>query len=158
MPSPFWIRCWKNIKCYFFFQNSVNIECPLHSGSDAEKTLKRYFLFQNSDDQGWAPAFISVQNVPFFSVLLKNATFFSVLFWVFGDLWDPKERKECNVLLQRTEKNPKNAMFFCKECKKTQRMQRSFAKNVKECKNVSFFCKRTQNIAFFFSIYIYRYI
>ena len=39
-------------------------------------------------------------------------------------------------------------------------MQRSFAKNVKECENVLFFCKRTQNIALFLQyiyIDIYRY-
>ena len=51
-----------------------------------------------------------------------------------------------------------NATFFCKDRERTQRMFRSFAKNVKERENVSFFCKRMQNIAFFFSIYIYRYI
>ena len=66
----------------------------------------------------------------------KNDAFFSVLFL----------RKE------------KNATFFCKEWKRTQRTFRSFAKNVKERKNVLFFCKRTQNVAFLFSIYIYRYI
>ena len=58
----------------------------------------------------------------------------------------------------RTEKNGKNATFFCKEPKRMQRMFRFFAKNAKECENVSFFCKRTQIVAFFFSIYIFRYI
>ena len=48
-------------------------------------------------------------------------------------------------------------MFFCKEHNiLLQRTQRTFAKNVKERKNFSFFCKRTQKIAFFFSIYIYK--
>ena len=43
-------------------------------------------------------------------------------------------------------------MFFRKERKRT---QHSFAKNVKECENVLFFWKRTQNVPFFFqSIYI----
>ena len=57
----------------------------------------------------------------------------------------------------RTEKSAKNATFFCKERKntqRTQRTQRSFAKNVKERENVSFFCKRMQNVPFFFQ-YIY---
>ena len=61
------------------------------------------------------------------SVLLKNATFFSVLFSSFWQLMRPK---------------------------RTQRTQRSFAKNLKERKNVLFFCKRTQNVAFFSNIYI----
>ena len=63
-----------------------------------------------------------------------------------------------SVLFLRREKNAKNAAFFYKECKRTQRKQHSFAKNVKERENVSFFCKKTQNVEFFFSIYIYKYI
>ena len=47
---------------------------------------------------------------------LRSLPFFSR---VFGDLWDPKERREHNVLLQRMEKNGKNALFFCKEQKRT---------------------------------------
>ena len=47
----------------------------------------------------------------------KNGTFFPILF-------------------KRTEKNIKNVPFFCKERKRTQRMQRSSAKNVKEPENV----------------------
>ena len=35
---------------------------------------------------GLGTAFFSVLNVPSFSVLLKNATFFSVFFGVFGNL------------------------------------------------------------------------
>ena len=62
-------------------------------------------------------------------------------------------------LLQRTYKNTKNATFFCKEHKRMQRMQRSSAKNVKERKNISSFCKRMQNVLFFFQyIYIQIYI
>ena len=57
-----------------------------------------------------------------------------------------------SILFLKTEKNAKNAMFFCKECKRMERTQCSFAKNVKERENVSFFC------VFFSSIYIYRYI
>ena len=56
------------------------------------------------------------------------------------------------------EKNAKNATFFCKERKRTQRTQRSFAKNVKECENVSFFSKRTRERFVLFSIYIETYI
>ena len=103
------------------------------------------------------------QSLRSFLFLKKNVPFFSR---VFGDLWDTKERsvlfrsflknerecKERNVLLQRTEKN---AMFFCKERKRT---QRSSAKNGKERENVSFFCKRTRERSVLFSIYIYRYI
>ena len=45
------------------------------------------------------------------------------------------------------------------ERKRTQRTQRSFEKNVKERENVSFFCKRTQNVTFFFQyLYIDMYI
>ena len=54
-----------------------------------------------------------------------------------------KECKERNVLLQRTEKNAKNATFFCKECK---RMQRTQCSSAKELENVSFFCKRIQTL------------
>ena len=57
---------------------------------------------------GLGTAFFSVLNVSFFSVLLKNATFFSVLFLRFWRLMKPK------------------------------RTMRSFAKNVKNAKNVTF--------------------
>ena len=50
-----------------------------------------------------------------------------------------------------TQKNAKNATFFCKEWKRT---QHSFAKNVKERENVLFFCKRTRERSVLFSIYI----
>ena len=90
---------------------------------------------------------------------LRSFPFFSR---VFGDLWDPqeryllfrsflkngKERKERNVLLQRTEKNGKNAPFFCKEQKRTR--ERSVLLQ-----------KERENVTFFFrDIYrdIYRYI
>ena len=61
----------------------------------------------------------------------KNAAFFSVLFL-------------------RTEKNAKSATFFCKERKRTQRTFCSFAKNVKERKNVSFFAKEGRTLRSFF--------
>ena len=106
---------------------------------------------------GLGTAFFPIRYIPFFK---KNVPFISVLFRVFGDLRDLKERsvfsrsflksgKECkerNVLMQRTEKN---ATFFCKQRKRTQRTQHSLAKNVKERKNISFFCKRAQNVPFF---------
>ena len=73
--------------------------------------------------------------------------------------------KECNVLLHSFlsfwRLMRKNVTLFCKERKRTQRLFCSLAKNVKKRKNVSFFCKRTQNVAFFFQyiyIDIYRYI
>ena len=50
-----------------------------------------------------------------------------------------KECKERPALLQRTEKNAKNAAFFYKERKRMKRMLRSFIKNGKESKNVAFF-------------------
>ena len=90
---------------------------------------------------------------PFFSV--RYITFFSIL------------KKECSVLFHsfleflatyETQKNPKNTMFFCKERKRTQRTECSFAKNIKELKNVSFFCKRTRKCSVLFSIYIKKYI
>ena len=105
---------------------------------------------------GLGTPFFSVRYVTFFSVIKKER---SVLFRfcsrVFGDLWDPKEHKERNILLQRTEKNAKNATFFCKERKRTQRTE-------KNAKNGTFFCKeknaRTfrsfakerENVPFFF--------
>ena len=122
-------------------------------------------LFRSFKKNGTFFAFFSVlyksmfQSLRSFLFLKKNVPFFSR---VFGDLWDTKERsvlfrsflknerecKERNVLLQRTEKN---AMFFCKERKRT---QRSSAKNGKERENVSFFCKRTRERSVLFSIYI----
>ena len=72
----------------------------------------------------------------------KNGTFFPVLF-------------------KRTEKNVKDVPFFCTEWERTPRSSRSFIKNRKEREKVSFFCKRTQNLPFFFQyiyIDIYRYI
>ena len=69
----------------------------------------------------------------------KNGTFFPVLF-------------------KRTEKNLKNVPFFYKERERTQRSFCTFLKNGKERENVLFFCKRTQNVPFFFQYiqYIFR--
>ena len=44
-----------------------------------------------------------------------------------------------SVLFLRTEKNAKNATFFYKEQKRTQRTQHSFIKNGKERKDLAFF-------------------
>ena len=94
--------------------------------------------------QGWA-----LHSFPF------RITFF---FWVFGYLWDPKERnvlsrsfqksgkerKENPVLMQRTGKNAKIALFLYKERERTQERYVLLQKNA-EC-------------SVLFSIYIYRYI
>ena len=74
---------------------------------------------------------LSVQNVPFF-------------FLIFWRLLEPK-------------RTFRSFPFFSKERKRAQRTQHFFAKDVKECENISFFCKRTQNIPFFFQN-IYRNI
>ena len=61
---------------------------------------------------------------PFFSVLFRAVRY--VLFRSFLEFLAPyetpkecKERKECNVLLQRMEKNAKDVTFFCNEQKRT---------------------------------------
>ena len=102
----------------------------------------------------------SISLLPGLGTTFFSVPFFSVLFSSFWRLMRPKrtfrsflkngkERKECNVILQRTEKNAKNATFFCKNGKernillqRTEKNERtfcSFAKNVKE-RNVAFFC------------------
>ena len=87
--------------------------------------------------QDWALRsfpFGTFRSVPF---LKKNIQLFSIFYSSFWRLMRPKrmchsflkngkERKECNVLLQRTEMNAKNAMFFYKERKRTQRSECSF--------------------------------
>ena len=55
-------------------------------------------------------------------------------------------------ILFRSERSVLFSSFW--RLMRPKRTQRSFAKNVKERKNVLFFCKRTQNILFFFQ-YIY---
>ena len=78
--------------------------------------------------QGWAPRSFRFGTFRSFPFLKKNVLFFSVLFSSFWRLMRPKRTfrsflkngKERNVLLQRTEKNAKNAAFFCKERKRTQ--------------------------------------
>ena len=73
--------------------------------------------FRSHSIQGWAPhsfPFSTFHSFPFFK---RTVPFFSVLFRSF--IKNGKERKERNVLLQRKEKNAKNATFFCKERKRT---------------------------------------
>ena len=93
--------------------------------SDVSESLR--LLTKN---QGWAPhsfPFHMFRSFPFFK---RNVPFFFVLFSSFWPLMRPKrmfrsflkkgeERIECNVLLQRTEKNAKKATSFCKERKRT---------------------------------------
>ena len=68
---------------------------------------------------GLGTAFFSVLKASFFCVPLKNATFFYVLFLSF---WQ----------LMRSKRTMRSFAFFSEERKRTQKMQRSFAKNVKE--------------------------
>ena len=107
---------------------------------------------------GLGTEFFPVQKVLLFPALLKNVLFFPILFWVFGDLWDPKERnilshsfekngkerKERPVPLQRMGKNTKIIPFFYKERRGTRERSVLLQKNPK-CSVLS-------------SIYIYRYI
>ena len=54
--------------------------------------------------------------------------------------------KESSFLFKRTEKNAMNGTFFLKEWKRTQRMERSFLKNGKECKERNvLFIRREKN-------------
>ena len=75
----------------------------------------------------------------FFSVLLKEC---SILFRSFFEF----------LATYETQKNV--TFFFSTERKRLQRTQHSLTKNVKERENVSLFCKRMQNIPFYFQ-YIY---
>ena len=91
--------------------------------------LGRFKIVSSSPTTGLGSTFFSILNVPFFSILLKKATFFSILFLSFCDLWNPKgrsvpfrsflkngkEHKERNILLQRTEKNARKFCSFAKE-------------------------------------------
>ena len=86
---------------------------------------------------GLGTAFFPVQNVPVFPVLLKNVSFFPVLFLSFGDLSNPKE---CSVL---SRSYAKNVPFFYKERERKKRLFCSFIKNRKESKDRSVLLKRT---------------
>ena len=86
---------------------------------------------------GLGTPFFSIRYVTFFSVLKKNVPFFSVLFSSFWRFFrsfvkNGKERKERFILLQRTEKNAKNAPFFYgKERKERNILFKSTEKNAK---------------------------
>ena len=54
--------------------------------------------------------------------------------------------------------NAKNATFFCKEWKRTQRMQHSFAKNGKERKEQNVLLQRTKKNARTFRYFFNKYI
>ena len=58
------------------------------------------------------------------------------------------------------EKNAKNAMFFCKEQKRTQRTQRALLQRTeKNARTFRSFAKECENVPFFFQyIYIEIYI
>ena len=71
----------------------------------------------------------------------KNGTFFSVLF-------------------SRTEKNAKNATFFCKNRKEHKECNILLQRMEKNARMFLSFAKECENVLFFFYIYIeiYRYI
>ena len=111
------------------------------SKNTSDCTQNLYFL--RCFLRGWALhsfPFGMFRSFPFFK---RNVLFFSVLFLSFWRLMRPKrtfrsflkngkERKEHNVLLQRTEKNARTFLSFAKE---------------------------RENVPFFFQyIYIYKYI
>ena len=52
---------------------------------------------------------------------------------------EPKRTQRTQCFFIRIEKNAKNAVFFYKEWKRMQRMSHSFIKNGKERKNPAFF-------------------
>ena len=64
--------------------------------------------------------------------------------------------------MQKTQKNAKKAIFFCKESKRTQITQHSFAKERKRTQNVAFFWKERMPIpnphSFFHYIFVDREI
>ena len=100
----------------------------------------REYCLLNHFNPGLGTTFFPIQNVPFFPALIKNVLFFPVLFFEF-------------LATYETQKNVPFFPFFSKERKRTQRTERSFAKNGKECENVSFFCKRTRERSLLFSLY-----
>ena len=72
--------------------------------------------------------FRSVHYVLFRS-LKRTFRSFTFFFRVLATYETQKNGKKRNVLLQRTEKNAKSGTFFCKERKRTRRLERSFEKN-----------------------------
>ena len=93
---------------------------------------------------GLGTTFFCVLNASFFCVLLKNAMFFYVLFSSFWQLMRPKRTMH-------------SFAFFSKECKKMQRMQHSFAKNIKEHIERNILLQRTYIYCTYIYIYIYIY-
>ena len=95
-----------------------------------------YFLScQGGFFSGLGTVFFCVLSASFFCVPLNNATFSSVLFRVFSDLWDPKERCVLCILFLRTKKNAKNVKerkkrnVLRQKNAKERRMLRSLEKN-----------------------------
>ena len=82
-----WVSFWNEQKLVLYYPFLVlNI---FHIVVDWLKVNSSYLV------PGLGTAFFSVQNVLFFSILLKNAKFFSVLFLSFWRLMEPK-RKFCS--------------------------------------------------------------
>ena len=95
---------------------------------------------------GLGAAFFCILNASFFCVLLKNATWFCILFSSFWRLMRPQKNNAffC-VLFLRTQRMQRS--FAKKErirTQRTQRTQRSFAKNAKERKRMHVLLKRMQ--------------
>ena len=125
----------------------IKVKCCGAVSNEMLRSRPKWNVLENNEELTIHQSWICLQwkggnysglGTPFFSV--RYITFFSIL------------KKECSVLFHsfleflatyETQKNPKNTTFFCKERKRTQRTECSFAKNIKERKNVSFFCKRT---------------
>ena len=89
-------------------------------------------------------------------VLLRSFKECNVLFRSFFEFLAPYETQKNDaffcVLFLRTLKNIKNAMFFCKERKRMQRTQRSYAKERRMLR--SFEKSPCPTLILFFNIYI----
>ena len=107
-------------------RRSSNVQGLSESGSNLLIIVPFRITCMYEWQTGLGTVFFSVQNVPFFPVLLKNVPFFSVFLLSF---WRPMGPK----------RTLRSFPYFSKEWKRAQRTQRSFAKNVKQCQNVLFF-------------------
>ena len=89
------------------------------------------------------------------SVLFRSFKERNILFCSFFEFLASYETQKndmfFSILFLRTEKNPKNTTFFCKERKRMQRKQRSFAKNARTFRS---FAKERRTVRSFFQ-YIY---